>query len=58
MAKKKKKVEKADVHDDLSGFDIKIDSFGEMSFNYPIDRLNSFLNKNTNDKKLNPKEEE
>lgn len=58
MAKKKKADDKIDVHDDLTGFDIKIDSFGEMSFNYPIDRLNKFLNENTNDKKLNPTTEE
>lgn len=58
MPKKNSKSESADVHKELSGFDIKIDEFGKMSFNYPIDKLNDFLNKNTQDKKLPASSEE
>ncbi len=40
------------VHDDLKGFDIKINAFGEMETSYQIDKLNAFLDENVEDKKL------
>ena len=46
------KNEKPKVNKDLDGFDIKIDSFGELKSNLPIDKINQFLNKNVDDKKL------
>lgn len=46
------KNEKPKVNKDLDGFDIKIDSFGELKSNLPIDKINQFLNKNIDDKKL------
>ncbi len=55
MAKKKKKKiskEKPKVHSDLEGFDISIDSFGEIKGSLTIDQINKFLNKNVDDKKL------
>ena len=54
MAKKKKNPaeEKPKVNQDLEGFDIKIDSFGEIQRALPIDKINEFLNKNVEDKKL------
>lgn len=55
MAKKKIdeiKQEKPRVHKDLDGFDIKINSFGEISMSYDIDKINQFLNKTVDDKKL------
>ncbi len=52
MPKKLKKSGTANVHENLQGFDISIDEFGEMSSNLPIDRLNDFLNDNVEDKKL------
>lgn len=58
MAKKNKNSDKADVHCELNGLDIKIDHFGEMSFNYSIDTLNMFLNKNMHDKKITCSTEE
>lgn len=51
MAKEKKE-EKPKVHKDLDGFDIKINSFGEIQMSYDVDKINSFLNKNVDDKKL------
>ena len=55
----KKKEEKAMVHKDLEGFDIKIDAFGNIQSNFPIDRIKDFLDKNLEDKKLsNLKKEE
>ena len=56
MAKKEsdkdKKNKKPKVNPDLEGFDISIDSFGEIKTNFNIDKINSFLNKNVEDKKL------
>lgn len=40
------------VHKDLQGFDIAIDSFGEIKSNMNIEKINEFLNKNVDDKKL------
>ncbi|WP_424962174.1 hypothetical protein [Ekhidna sp.] len=50
MSKKDK--EKARVHKDLDGLELNVDSFGEISSSMPIDKLNKFLNKNVEDKKL------
>ena len=50
--KQKKKNDAAELHKDLKGFDIKINEFGEISSSFPIERLNQFLNKNVDDKKL------
>lgn len=58
MAKKKIEEieqEKPRVHKDLDGFDIKINSFGEISMSYDIDKINQFLNKTVDDKKLRKK---
>lgn len=57
MAKKKKvKDEKKQgspkVNPELEGFNIEIDSFGEIKTNFNIDKINQFLNKNVEDKKL------
>lgn len=51
MAKKKKKEEEPRVHDELKGFKMEINSFGEISSSFPIDKINEFLNKNVEDKK-------
>ena len=53
MAKKKSK--SAKVHEDLDGMNINIDSFGELSSNTNIDKINEFLNKEVDDKKLSKK---
>jgi hypothetical protein len=55
MAKKEKKpTPKAQprVHKELQGLDITIDQFGEIKANMNIDKLNEFLDKNVDDKKL------
>lgn len=53
MAKKDNdNTEKPKVHKDLDGFDIKINSFGEIQMSYEIDKINDFLNKQVEDKKL------
>jgi hypothetical protein len=55
MSKKKTTAdenEKPRVHKDLEGFDIQINSFGEITTSYDIDKINQFLNKTVDDKKL------
>ena len=53
-----KKKGKPIVHEELDGFNIKINEFGEMETTVPIERLNSFLNEKVEDKKLTSSEEE
>jgi len=48
-----KKTGDPEVHEDLKGFDIKINTFGELHSNYEVDKLNDFLNDNVEDKKVN-----
>lgn len=52
MPKKKPQKGKPEVHEDLKGFDIKINEFGEIISSYKVDKLNEFLNENVDDKKL------
>lgn len=55
MSKKSKKPENKDkpkVHKDLKGLDITIDQFGEIKANMDIEKLNQFLDRNVDDKKL------
>ena len=58
MPKKKPKKGKPEVHDELKGFNIKVNEFGEIVTNLEIDKLNDFLNENVKDKKLDSAKEE
>lgn len=53
----KKNKPKPRVHKDLQGFDISIDSFGEIKSNMNIEKINAFLNENVDDKKLAERED-
>ena len=45
--------------EELKGFEIEINELGEIVSSLPIDKINKFLNKNVEDKKLvNRKTEE
>ena len=55
MAKDKNKPK---VHEELDGLNIKIDSFGEMSSNTDIDKINKFLNEKVTDRKLAERKDE
>lgn len=57
MAKKGDKKVKPKVNPDLEGFDITIDSFGEIKASFDIDKINDFLDKNVEDKKLIDRED-
>jgi len=56
--KKREKKESPKVNPELKGFDIRIDSFGEISSAYDIDKINEFLNRHVDDKKLRGRGEE
>lgn len=46
------KKKKPRVHKDLQGFEISINQFGELNSNMAIEKINEFLDKNVDDKKL------
>ena len=52
MPKKKPLQGKPEVHKELDGFEMDINEFGEITSNTNIDKLNTFLNKNVDDKKF------
>ena len=58
MPKKFSKKDDAEVHKDLEGFDISIDTFGQMKSSLSIDKLNSFLNNKEESKEKTSSEEE
>lgn len=51
------KKEAPKVNEELQGFDIKIDTFGEIKSTMSIDQINKFLNKNVDDKKLRDRDD-
>ena len=56
MAKKKSN-DKPKVAKELDGLEMNIDSFGEIQKSMPIDKINEFLNKNVDDKKLRDRDD-
>lgn len=46
------KKKKPRVHKDLLGFEVSINQFGELNSNMDIEKINEFLDKNVDDKKL------
>ena len=50
--KPSKKQNKARVHRDLDGLEVSINQFGELKTNMNIEKINEFLDKNVEDKKL------
>ena len=57
MAKKKKEEKDPTVHDELKGFNININEFGQIVTNYEVEKLNDFLDENVEDKKLRDRED-
>jgi hypothetical protein len=49
---KKPATKKPRVHKDLDGFEVSINQFGELKSNMDIEKINAFLDKNVDDKKL------
>lgn len=58
MAKKKEeKIKKPRVNKELEGFDIRINTFGEIVSDYDLDKINGFLDDNVDDKKLRDRQD-
>lgn len=57
MPKKKPQSGKPQVHEDLEGFELNINEFGEIRTNMDVEKLNKFLNKNVEDKKLKDRDD-
>ncbi|MCB0516294.1 MAG: hypothetical protein KDD49_09540 [Bacteroidetes bacterium] len=58
MSKKKSNPKKPKVHKELEGFEININEYGEIISNISIDKINDFLNRHVDDKKLREREDE
>lgn len=58
MPKKMNQKGDPSVHNELEGFNIKINEFGVMETSFDVDVLNDFLNENVEDKKLLDRQEE
>ncbi len=61
MAKSKNNKPDKKNSENLKGFDIKVNEFGEIITSHKIDQINEFLDENVKDKKLEqelPSEEE
>ncbi len=56
-SKNQKVKPKPRVHKELDGLEVSIDTFGEIRSSMNIEKINEFLNKNVDDKKLLEKEE-
>ncbi len=54
---KKNEDKKPKVNKELKGFDITVNSFGEINSTFDLDKLNEFLDKNVEDKKLKNRNE-
>ena len=54
----KKNKQRPKVHQELNGFDIRINPFGEIISSIDIDKINEFLDDNVEDKKLTDREDE
>lgn len=58
---RKKKTEtdntKPKVSKELEGLNIKVNSFGEIKTNFDIDKINEFLNRSVDDKKLRDRDD-
>lgn len=57
VRKKEQKEDKAKVHEELDGFDISINTFGEIKSNLSVDEINKFLNREVDDKKLRDRDD-
>ena len=62
MAKSKKPTskenDKAEVHEELKGFDIRIDPFGNLETNKSIDQIKAFLDSKIDDPRLQRNKDE
>ncbi|MGK0387857.1 MAG: hypothetical protein ACI94Y_000584 [Maribacter sp.] len=58
MAKKKQTPDiSPKVHNEIKGYDIKINEFGQITSSLNVDDINKFLDDNVEDKKLKEKQD-
>lgn len=57
MGRKRKKNTKQDIHRELRGFEIKLNSFGQIETTKSLEDINAFLNRHMKSKK-NPEKEQ
>lgn len=55
---KSKENDKAEVHEELKGFDIRIDPFGNLETNKSIDQIKAFLDSKIDDPRLQRNKDE
>ncbi|MDX1409763.1 MAG: hypothetical protein R3330_16555 [Saprospiraceae bacterium] len=55
---KKPKRDRKNFHEELEGFDIRVNAFGELESSFDIDKINAFLNEKVEDKKLTEAKED
>lgn len=55
MRMPKDESEKAKVHKDLKGLDLKVNNLGEIQSSIPIDKIIDFLDEHVEDKKIDNK---
>lgn len=55
--KDKKKKKERHIHEELEGFDVKINPFGQIESNFDVDKINEFLNERVEDKKLRDRQD-
>jgi len=58
MSKRKRNIKRPLTHEDLKGFDIKINEFGQIVTTFEVDKVNKFLNEHVEDKKIKGHSEE
>lgn len=57
MPRKKPMKGKPRVNKELEGLDIRINEFGQIETNYDVDKINQFLNREVDDKKLRDRDD-
>lgn len=57
-SKKDSKTSTPKINEKLAGLEFKINSLGEIQTNFEIDRINSFLDKHVEDKKLKDRQDD
>ncbi len=58
MPKRKSKTGKPQLHEELKGFEMSINEFGEIKSTMDIEKINEFLNKHVDDKKFKERDDE
>jgi len=52
MSRRKKVDKSPQFHESMEGFSIHVDEFGKIQSSLPIEKINEFLNQNTQDIKI------